>query len=48
VETSCALASENKDSYLLRIDTVWVCAVGRIEKKKKGKLRRGDNTTSMD
>jgi len=24
---NCALASENKDSYLLRRDTVWGCAV---------------------
>ena len=30
VETSCALASENKDSYLLRRDTVWGCVQWKI------------------
>jgi hypothetical protein len=30
VKTSCALASENKDSYLLRRDIVWGCVQWKI------------------
>jgi len=30
VKASCALASENKDSYLLRRDTIWGCMQWKI------------------